>query len=211
VCTVCPEGSTATSDGSACNSCGQNQELSGGKCICLKGYALNSDGICTLCSNLPNGFLINGLCSVCPATMVYNGNQGCSCPPGKVLKGRICSSQCQSDELLDEQGNCYTCGNNQVISNGRCVCTQGYSLDSCGICIISCTNNQFPFQGGCAICPLNTIYNTQIKGCDCPTGYYKNNYGLCDKLEIRPLNCSAGQYFDLTNGCVACPGSCKTC
>ena len=97
VCTVCPDGSTASADGSACNVCGVNQQLSGGKCICITGYALNSDGICTLCSNLPNGFLINGLCSVCPNTMVYNGNQGCSCPPGKVLKGRLCASQCQAD------------------------------------------------------------------------------------------------------------------
>lgn len=113
--------------------------------------------------------------------------------------------------MLDSQGNCYTCGNNQIISAGKCVCIAGYALNSCGICVLSCGANQFPFQGGCAICPLNTVYNSQINGCGCPTGYYQDNYGSCSQLVLRPINCTAGQYFDSSNGCVACPGSCKTC
>ena len=98
-----------------------------------------------------------------------------------------------------------------MISNNQCVCAPGYAASPCGTCTLSCSASQFPFQGGCAICPLNTIFNAQINGCDCPSGFYKNNYGTCEQLVLRPLNCSNGQYFDLTNGCVACPGSCKTC
>lgn len=79
------------------------------------------------------------------------------------------------------------------------------------MCSLSCASGQFIFQGGCAICPLNTIYKAEINGCDCPSGYYKDNYGVCQQLVLKPINCTSGQYFDQTNGCVACPGSCKTC
>ena len=98
-----------------------------------------------------------------------------------------------------------------MISGGRCVCKEGYTKNSCGVCALSCASGQFPFQGGCGICPLNTIYKPEINGCDCPNGYYKDAYGVCQELVLKPIDCPAGQYFDKTNGCVACPGSCKTC
>lgn len=112
---------------------------------------------------------------------------------------------------MDSNGNCYTCGANQVISNGQCVCISGYSLSSCGVCQLSCASNQFIFQGGCAVCPLNTVYKSEINGCDCPTGYYKDNFGVCQQLVLKPITCNAGQYFDSSKGCITCPGSCKTC
>ena len=155
--------------------------------------------------------MIHGICSICPNNLVYNGNNGCGCPSGKVLKGASCISQCKSDELVDANGNCYTCGNNQVISNGQCVCVTGYALNSCGICVLSCPGNAFHFQGGCAVCPLNTVFNKNIGGCACPDGYYKDTFGVCAKVVLRPIDCSPGQYFDKNHGCVACPGSCKTC
>lgn len=210
-CTICPSGSVATADGSGCSSCDANEELVNGKCACKTGFAYNSAQVCTICSSLPNGFLINGVCSVCPRNMVYNGNNGCGCPAGKILQGASCVSQCQPDEILDNQGNCYTCGNNQIISNGKCICRTGYSLNSCGICVLACSPGQFSYQGGCAVCPLNTVFNTQINGCSCPDGYYKDVYGICSQVVLKPVDCPSGQYFDNTNGCVACPGSCRTC
>jgi cysteine-rich repeat protein len=67
------------------------------------------------------------------------------------------------------------------------------------------------FQGACAVCPLNTIFNSAINGCSCPQGFYMDTYGVCQKLQIKPITCSSGQYFDSNNGCVACSGSCATC
>lgn len=209
VCTVCPTGTQVVGD--SCSSCSQNEQLVNGKCICKTGYAYNTGKVCTFCSDLPNGFLINGVCSVCPSGLVYTGNYICSCPAGKIKSGSSCISQCQADELLDSQGNCFTCGNNQAISGGKCVCKTGYSLNSCGICVLACTSGQFVFQGGCAVCPLNTVFNSQIGGCSCPDGYYKDNFGVCSQVVLKAISCPAGQYFDTTNGCVACPGSCKTC
>lgn len=209
VCTVCPSGTQVA--GEVCSSCAENEQLANGKCICKSGYAYNSGKVCTICSSIPNSFLINGICSVCPSGLVYNGNYGCDCPAGKVKQGSSCIGQCQADELLDSQGNCYTCGNNQVISGGKCICKTGYVLNSCGVCTLSCSSGQFPFQGGCAVCPLNTVYNVQIGGCSCPDGYYKDNFGVCAQVVLKAITCPDGQYFDSTNGCVACPGSCKTC
>lgn len=191
-CTVCPSGATPTADGSACSSCGANEELASGKCICKKGYAYNAARICTACSSLPNGFLINGICSVCPNNLVYNGNNGCGCSGGKVLKGAVCVSQCKADELVDASGHCYTCGNNQIISNGQCVCISGYALNSCGICVLACSSGSFNYQGGCAVCPLNTVFNADIGGCTCPTGYYQDNFGVCAKVVLRPIDCAQG-------------------
>ena len=158
VCTVCPSGSTPTADGSSCNMCGANEEWSGGSCVCKKGYAYNSGKVCTLCSQLSNGFLINGVCSICPRGLVYIGNNRCGCAQGKVLQGATCASQCKADEIADINGDCFTCGANQVISNGQCVCKTGYAINSCGICTLSCASGYFAFQGGCAVCPLNTIF-----------------------------------------------------
>lgn len=84
-------------------------------------------------------------------------------------------------------------------------------MSSCGVCQLSCRSNQFVFQGGCAVCPLNTVYKAEINGCDCPTGFYKDNFGVCQQLVLRPVTCQAGQYFDSNRGCIACPGSCTTC
>lgn len=211
VCTMCPSGTKASADGSSCSFCGDNQQLVGSQCVCAGGYALNPSKVCTPCSKLPSGFLINGLCSVCPNNLVYNGNHGCSCPAGKVLQGSVCVSLCRSDELLDSQGNCYTCGNNQLISNGQCVCSKGFTLVGCGICVLNCAANQFVFQGACASCPLNTVYNPQINGCSCPSNYYKDSNGVCQQLVLKPISCQAGQYYDSTQGCITCPGSCLTC
>jgi cysteine-rich repeat protein len=135
----------------------------------------------------------------------------CGCAQGKFAQGSICVSQCQNDELLDKDGNCYTCGLNQVISNGQCVCAAGYTLSSCGVCVLACQADQFTFQGVCATCPLNTVFNVAIKGCACPNGFYKTTSGVCEKLVLQAISCPSGQYFDSSNGCQACSPTCATC
>lgn len=84
-------------------------------------------------------------------------------------------------------------------------------MNSCGVCELSCANNEFTFQGACATCPLNTLYNAATNGCVCPQGFYMDSYGICQKLVLKPIDCPNGQYFDSEKGCVACQGDCKTC
>lgn len=177
----------------------------------MRGYAYNSAGHCAACSTLPSGFIINGVCSVCPSGLVYDGRSGCKCPAGKTLQGSRCVSDCKSDELIDRDGNCYRCPANKMLSNGRCICKPGFVSDSCGSCKLECPQGHFQFQGTCAACPLNTIYNSQTKGCTCPSDHYKNSYGVCEKLVLNPVNCPNGQYFDSSVGCVGCQSPCDNC
>ncbi len=158
MCSVCPLGTTPSTDGNSCVGCGSNQQLVGGQCVCVPGTAFNSARVCTPCASITNGFILNNFCSVCPNGMTYNGNGSCTCPSGQISQGGICTSQCQPNELVDSYGNCYTCAINQVISNDKCVCATGYTLGLNGFCAITCTAGQFPFQGGCATCPLNTVF-----------------------------------------------------
>jgi proprotein convertase subtilisin/kexin type 5 len=114
--------------------------------------------------------------------------------------------------VLDAKGNCFTCQNNQIISQGRCICAPGYSSLGNGVCGLACAASQFIFQGAaCATCPLNTVFNTAINGCTCPSGFYMDNYNTCQKLVLQAVTCPAGQYFDSNNGCLACNSTCKTC
>ena len=192
---MCPAGSRPTADGEGCNHCRVNEELVAGRCTCMAGFAYNKAGVCTACGQLDNGFLINGICAVCPGNLIYNG-KACGCPSGKIAQGNRCISQCKNDELLDSDGNCYTCSTNQVVSNGQCVCKPGFRLSSCGVCELSCAQGEFSFQGTCATCPLNTIYIESINGCDCPKGFYKDTFGTCQKLVLPPVDCGEGYYFD---------------
>lgn len=72
-CQICPSGSTPSEDGSSCSSCQANEILVNGECTCKQGFAYNEGNVCVICSSLPNGFIQNGLCAVCPGNLVYNG------------------------------------------------------------------------------------------------------------------------------------------
>lgn len=97
-CQICPAGSKPTSSGDACSFCKANEELVGGRCVCKSGYAYNSAQTCTICSELDNGFMINGVCSKCPGNKVFDGKGSCTCPAGKVQKSAsFCVSQCKND------------------------------------------------------------------------------------------------------------------
>ena len=97
-CQICPAGSRPTANGDGCNFCKANEELRNGVCVCMAGYASNEAGVCTACSDLQNGFLINGVCAKCPGSKVFDGVSGCVCPVGRVEQaGGVCVAQCKSD------------------------------------------------------------------------------------------------------------------
>lgn len=87
-CQICPAGRTPIADGS-CGSCGVNQQLVDGQCICISGFIPNALKVCTKCSDVNGAFLINGACATCPGDLVYNG-QKCACPNGFTKVGVKC-------------------------------------------------------------------------------------------------------------------------
>jgi hypothetical protein len=88
----------------------------------------------------------------------------CVCPFGKDELGSSCVARCESNELLDKNGNWYSCGQNMAISNS-CICAIGYVQVGCRGCKISCKSNEFQFMGMCALFPMSKIYLKDINGC----------------------------------------------
>lgn len=79
------------------------------------------------------------------------------------------------------------------------------------LCENNCKPGQFLYNGRCAVCALNTVYDSSIRACVCPQGFYKDNKGICTQSVIPPIECTEGKYYDAANGCLACPAGCSAC
>lgn len=161
-----------------------------------------------LCEDAIGGFLIDGVCAVCPAGFVWE-EQGCVCPIGKTLNDGRCLATCKSDQLVDASGICYYCPINEVIVNGQCECQSGY-MRSNGVCQPMCDEGQVVVNGLCGRCALNHIYNAELQACVCPDNHYKNLDGYCEQTNLEPITCASGTYLT-ESGCVTCPFGCSSC
>ena len=188
--------------------CGNNEYYSGNKCLCKDGYGHNKNKECVDCSQMTGGFLIDGYCAYCPSGFIHDG-QSCVCPSGSSEVNGKCTQSCEPGQGVDFEGNCFWCPINQVWEN-QCVCKAGYQKIS-GVCQLKCKPNQVVVNGICAQCALNTVYDPSLGSCVCAEGYYKNNYGFCEKTILNPVTCDPGYYFEENEGCRSCPVGCKTC
>ena len=114
VCQICPTGTTPNASG-ICGPCGVNQRLVDGLCICSTGFIPNQLKVCTKCSEVTGAFLVSGACATCPGDLVYNG-QRCACPNGFTKIGSKCRETCKIDELVDENGFCFSCPIYEIIT-----------------------------------------------------------------------------------------------
>lgn len=71
-CQVCPAGTLPNAVTQLCENCKVNEQNVDGQCLCKSSFAPNQLGVCVACSDLENGFLINGFCAFCPANQLYN-------------------------------------------------------------------------------------------------------------------------------------------
>ena len=62
--------------------------------MCRDGLGRFSNGRCTNCSELENGFMVDGNCAVCPPPSVYDGFQ-CICPQPLTQVNGICTNECE--------------------------------------------------------------------------------------------------------------------
>lgn len=123
---------------------------------------------------------------------------------------QLCVASCQTGQLIDGNGVCYWCPINEVIVGGQCVCKAGYSRVGAR-CELQCQAGQNIINGLCGTCVSGTIYNPQLQSCVCKEGYYKNNYGFCERSTLIPVTCDRGFYHNGDTGCVACPEGCLAC
>lgn len=56
---------------------------------------------------------------MCPGNQIPVGGV-CGCPNGLTPQGNNCVSPCRSNQLLDDQGNCYSCQIFEEIRGNAC-------------------------------------------------------------------------------------------
>jgi len=88
------------------------------------------------------------------------------------------------------------CGQNQRYSptDNKCVCIDGYILDSQGNCIPMCDYT------------LNKVYDSSRKGCICAPGYVLNNDQSCVPASTVCLASNHQHYDDWKKSCVCDTG-----
>jgi hypothetical protein len=109
-----------------------------GKCVCNPGYHMNSQGLCTRCSD---GAFWNGNSCIylCAINEEYNPvSKQCECKEGYAYYQQKCST-CPSNYFVKD-GYCVLCPINSDYVGDKCVCKSGYVLKN-GICSSQCGNN----------------------------------------------------------------------
>ena len=109
------------------------------------------------------------------------------CPEGETLIDGKCQKVCPDGQLMDENGNCYICGNPECPDcSDDCGknCEQPFIEDANGNCI--CPPGTTLVNGSCQLlCPPGTTYNADTGLCEepvCEEGYIKNEAGECEKI-----------------------------
>jgi len=186
-------------------SCPSNSYDNGlGTCVCNSGYYFSNQGC------------IQG--SPCPSNSTRQADGSCKCNAGLTNYNGFCS-KCPSGALWSSQSNTciFVCGQNSIYNSSvnACVCNPGYGILS-GQCQ-TCPNSYFISNGYCVTCPVNSAPNPTTNNCDCLTGFYTNQYGICTQKcgtnEIYDTNsqqCLCLQGLGRVNGvCTVCPAGSK--
>ncbi|KJH44295.1 EGF-like domain protein [Dictyocaulus viviparus] len=170
---------------------------------------------CTCPSNLSDP--IDGTCGKrCRVGQIYSGVTG-QCLPS-VEPGEQCfyTSQCHAVQqgMICDRNVC-RCPNDMVFSGSICTqfCTNGYMVNSKGICILGCQNNQVEVDGTCLnqavpgqACRVNaqciggsTCQNEQ---CICPKAMEPRG-STCAIVEASPLaSCHDGELCIKNSVCI---------
>jgi len=191
---------TTTSTVSSTVNCGANSYDNGlGVCVCNTG-----------------SYFSNGACVVgapCVGNAKRNADGTCSCEAGYTNFTGVCS-KCPQGALWSSSANkcIWVCGQNSAYSASAnaCVCNPGYALLS-GSCQ-SCPEGYFISNGYCVTCPINSAYNTATKNCDCLSGFFTNQFGICARrCGTNEVYNSATQTCSCVLGLGRINGVCQIC
>jgi hypothetical protein len=76
-----------------------------------------------------------------------------------------------------------------------------------------CPSGYFINNGYCVTCPFNSVYNDNTQTCDCVTGFFTSQSGVCapkcatnEVYDINLLSCVCLEGLGRINGvCTICP------
>lgn len=149
----------------------------------------------------------------CGSNSNRNDAGACVCNSGFTDYGGVCS-KCPPGALFSSKTNkcIYVCGQNSVYSESAaaCVCNPGYGMYG-GSCQ-TCPADYFISNGYCVTCPVNSNYNSAKKNCDCLTGYFTNQWGVCaQKCATNEVYNADTQSCRCIEGLARVNGVCQIC
>jgi len=212
--------------------CPTQSTLTTGACVCNPGYYYSAATTCSQCSGqCVTCSQSSTNCGSCTDTTHMSSAPGCNCPAQATLVGNACvcnagyfysantvCSQCAGNcgTCVTTQANCLTCSDTthmtaapacacpafSTLTNGQCVCNDGYYFSSNSVCS--------PCAGQCQTCSaLNTctactdsIHTNGIPTCTCPTNSAFTN---------SQCVCSTGYFYSNPTTCTQCATNCASC
>ena len=170
-----------------------------GTCVCNSGFYFSAQGC------------LQG--SPCPSNSTRQADGTCKCDAGLTNYNGFCS-KCPPGALWSSQSSSciFVCGQNSIYNSSvnSCVCNPGYGIIN-GQCQ-TCPNSYFISNGYCVTCPVNSAFNPSTKNCDCQSGYYTNQFGICTQ------KCGTNEAYDTVSQQCAClkglgrvNGACTVC
>ncbi|CAD8119567.1 unnamed protein product [Paramecium sonneborni] len=204
-CLSCKDEKTCTSWNSTYNSnliqfssteCLSNQYFDEYKLQCL-----NCEPLCPTCKS-------KRVCLTCLNPTYTLTSFGCFCKQNQYEE----SNQCQNCPIQCNQCLSYTycteclSKNNRKLSNGQCLCTDGYYQKDqnimCSLCDKLCGTCFGPTSNDCLTCN-GEIFKIELVNstCQCPTNYfYQNSGNKCTICHSTCLTCFKGSI----DGCLSC-------
>ncbi|CAG9316198.1 unnamed protein product [Blepharisma stoltei] len=212
--------------------CPSNSAQIGSSCVCNNGFFYSSSTVCSACAPQCSTCSALTQCTQCSDTVHMSPIPACSCPANGALQGSTCicntgyffssstvCSSCNSNcaTCSTTAGNCLTCSDathmsaapvctcpsNSVLTNGACVCPNGFfysTATSCVACAGQCATCSTT-NTNCQTCSDPT-HMTAAPACSCPTN------GV---LSGTSCVCNSGYYFSSNTVCAACTTPCAQC
>ncbi|KAM3133408.1 hypothetical protein pb186bvf_014412 [Paramecium bursaria] len=227
----------------------QDKQLVNGQCVCGVKKYLDSNSICQNCdilcqsctSSSPN-------CQSCIMDSQLQ-NEVCECNPGRYLdlilqSCQICHINCKTC-IGQPINQCLSCDQDKVYNTQLmiCQCRDSQFLDQnyqCSDCHSTCTTCISNSSTDCLSCgnfrSLVVNYSNDAHECQCKSGYFQDENGICQKCQSRCSECQNDStcikctenrtldsntqqclcnngYFEQSDQliCIKCPFNCSQC
>jgi len=147
-----------------------------GECECLDGFFMDPvfkicktcGGTCATCESADK-------CKTCPDEFSLGDTKCLQCSAGEFIDGDSCLKCGDNCLKCGSLAQCEICGPNSDLTNGECLCKDGFLMDSGSKTCLACGDT-------CATCDNIDICKT------CPLGF-----GLGDTI---CLSCATDEYID---------------